>query len=112
MCWCASCGNTDPDEILQIIEREKITFISLIPTHYNLILNIPEHDRQFDVTSVRKLLCSSAPVRKDMKLAIIDFFSGVDLYEGYGSTEAGIVTTLMPGLASLRMLVTASTDST
>ena len=85
-----------PVEILQIIEKEKITFISLIPTHYNLILNIPEMDRQYDVTSVRKLLCSSAPVRKDMKLAIIDFFSGVDLYEGYGSTEAGIVTVLKP----------------
>ena len=28
-----------PEEILEIIEREKITFISLIPTHYNLILN-------------------------------------------------------------------------
>jgi acyl-CoA synthetase (AMP-forming)/AMP-acid ligase II len=27
-----------PEEILEIIEREKITFISLIPTHYNLIL--------------------------------------------------------------------------
>jgi acyl-CoA synthetase (AMP-forming)/AMP-acid ligase II len=85
-----------PVEILEIIEKEKITFISLIPTHYNLILNIPEYDRQFDVTSVRKLLCSSAPVRKAMKLAIIDFFSGVDLYEGYGSTEAGIVTVLRP----------------
>jgi len=85
-----------PVEILQIIQQEKISFISLIPTHYNLILNIPEEERQYDVTSVRKLLCSSAPVRKDMKLAIIDFFSGVDLYEGYGSTEAGIVTVLKP----------------
>ena len=85
-----------PLEILEIIEKEKITFISLIPTHYNLILNIPEEDRTFDVTSVCKLLCSSAPVRKSMKLAIIDFFSGVDLYEGYGSTEAGIVTVLKP----------------
>ena len=85
-----------PVEILEIIEEEKITFISLIPTHYNLILNIPAEDRQFDVTSVRKLLCSSAPVRKSMKLAIIDFFSGVDLYEGYGSTEAGIVSVLKP----------------
>ncbi|MCG6908850.1 MAG: AMP-binding protein [Deltaproteobacteria bacterium] len=85
-----------PVEIMKIIEKEKITFISLIPTHYNLILNIPEEDRHFDVTSVRKLLCSSAPVRKDMKLAIIDFFSGVDLYEAYGSTEAGGVTVLKP----------------
>ena len=30
------------------------------------------------------------------KLGILDCFKGVQLYEGYGSTEAGIVTTLMP----------------
>ena len=83
-------------EILEIIEREKITFISLIPTHYNLILNTTEDERKRDVGSVRKLLCSSAPVRKSMKLAIMDFFPGVELYEGYGSTEAGIVTVLKP----------------
>ncbi len=84
------------EEILEIIEREKITFISLIPTHYSLILNVSEEPRKRDVSSIRKLLCSSAPVRKDMKLAIMDFFPGVELYEAYGSTEAGIVTILKP----------------
>ncbi len=84
------------EEILEIIEREKITFISLIPTHYNLILNVSEAAKKRDVSSIRKLLCSSAPVRKDMKLAIMDFFPGVELYEAYGSTEAGIVTILKP----------------
>jgi acyl-CoA synthetase (AMP-forming)/AMP-acid ligase II len=84
------------EEILEIIEREKITFISLIPTHYNLILNTPPETRSRNVGSIRKLLCSSAPVRKNMKLAILDFFPGVELYEAYGSTEAGIVTILKP----------------
>jgi len=84
------------EEILQIVEREKITFISLIPTHYNLILQVPESGRQRDLGSIRKLLCSSAPVRKSMKLAIMDFFPGVELYEAYGSTEGGIVTILKP----------------
>jgi acyl-CoA synthetase (AMP-forming)/AMP-acid ligase II len=84
------------EEILEIIEREKITFISLIPTHYNLILNVPEQGRQRDVSSIRKLLCSSAPVRKVMKQQITEFFPGVELYEAYGSTEAGIVTILKP----------------
>ncbi|CAB5088148.1 Long-chain-fatty-acid--CoA ligase (EC [Olavius algarvensis associated proteobacterium Delta 3] len=84
------------EEILEIIEREEITFISLIPTHYNMILNAPEDAKQRDVSSIRKLLCSSAPVRRGMKLAIMDFFRGVELYEGYGSTEAGIVTVLKP----------------
>ncbi|MCP4677822.1 MAG: long-chain fatty acid--CoA ligase, partial [Deltaproteobacteria bacterium] len=84
------------EEILEIIEREKITFISLIPTHYSFILNVSEEARKRDVSSIRKLLCSSAPARKDMKLAIMDFFPGVKLYEAYGSTEAGIVTVLKP----------------
>ena len=84
------------EEILEIVEREKITFISLIPTHYNIILNVSPDGKERDVSSIRKLLCSSAPVRKSMKLAIMDFFPGVELYEGYGSTEAGIVTILKP----------------
>lgn len=87
----------DPVEILQIIQREKITFISLIPTHYNLILNVPEEKRrEYDVSSIKKLLCSSAPARKEMKKAVMKMFEGVELYEGYGSTEAGIVTVLKP----------------
>ncbi|MGD9304359.1 MAG: AMP-binding protein [Desulfobacterales bacterium] len=85
-----------PEEILEIIEREKITFISLIPTHYNLILNAPEEAKQRDVSSIRKLLCSSAPGRKSMKQAVMKFFPGVKLYEAYGSTEGGMVTILKP----------------
>ncbi|MCU0561951.1 MAG: AMP-binding protein [Desulfobacterales bacterium] len=84
------------EEILEIVAREKITFISLIPTHYNLILSAPPEARRCDRSSIRKLLCSSAPVRKSMKLAIMEFFPGVQLYEAYGSTEAGIVTVLKP----------------
>jgi len=84
------------EEILEIIEKEKITYISLIPTHYNLILNVPEEAKKRDVGSIRKLLCSSAPVTKSMKKEIMKFFPGVELYEAYGSTEAGLVTLLKP----------------
>ena len=84
------------EEVLEIIEREKITFISLIPTHYNLILSVSGKERSRDVSSIRKLLCSSAPVRQKMKMDIMDFFPGVQLYEAYGSTEAGVVTVLGP----------------
>ncbi len=84
------------EEILEIVERERITFISLIPTHYNLILNTSERGRQRNVACIRKLLCSSAPVRKAMKQQIMEFFSRAELYEAYGSTEAGIVTILKP----------------
>jgi acyl-CoA synthetase (AMP-forming)/AMP-acid ligase II len=84
------------EEILEIIEKEKITYISLIPTHYNLILNVSKETKKYDVSSIRKLLCSSAPVTKNMKKEIMRFFPGVELYEAYGSTEAGLVTILKP----------------
>jgi len=87
----------DPAEQLSIIERAKITFISLIPTHYALLLAMDPAERvKYDVSSVNKLLCSSAPARMEQKKAIMQWFTGAELYEGYGSTEAGIVTTLLP----------------
>jgi acyl-CoA synthetase (AMP-forming)/AMP-acid ligase II len=84
------------EEILGIIEKEKVTFISLIPTHYHLILSVGDEAKKHDTSSIRKLLCSSAPATKKMKTDITEFFPGVELYEGYGSTEAGIVTVLKP----------------
>ena len=83
-------------DLLRIVEAERITFISLIPTHYNLILNVDDENRRRDLNSIRKLLCSSAPVRRKMKREIMDFFPNAELYEGYGSTEAGCVTVLKP----------------
>lgn len=87
----------NPQAILEIIDREKITFSSMIPTHYNLILNAPEEVKEkFDGGSIKQLLCSSAPVRKQSKLDIMKFFPNAALFEAYGSTEAGLVTILRP----------------
>jgi acyl-CoA synthetase (AMP-forming)/AMP-acid ligase II len=87
----------DPVKILEIIDRENITFSSMIPTHYALILNAPEEAKaRFDGSSIKQLLCSSAPVRKQTKLDIMEFFPNAALFEAYGSTEAGLVTVLRP----------------
>ena len=81
----------DAPEVLRTIDREGITFISLIPTHYRMILAVnPEDSEGLTYGSLKKLLCSSAPATVEMKREVMAFFPGVDLYEGYGSTdEAG-----------------------
>ncbi len=89
--------NFNPEEALQIINREKITFTSMIPTHFNLILTLPEEvKKKYDLNSIRALLTSSAPATRQMKLDVIELFKEAQLYEGYGSTEAGLVTILRP----------------
>src|SRR4030067_3756255 len=79
----------DPAEVLKIIEKERITLSSMIPTHYALILGLSEEERKkYDVSSIRALLTSSAPVRRDIKLAIMDYFRGGRLVEADGSRGA------------------------
>jgi len=89
--------NFDAGELLTLIDQEKVTFTSLIPTHYNLILSAPEEvKKKFDGTSIRQILCSSAPVRQQTKLDVMKFFKNARLFEAYGSTESGLVTLLRP----------------
>ena len=84
--------------MLKILSGEGVTFTSLVPSHYIAMLGLPEETKQaYDVSRVNKLMISSAPARRDTKLAIMEYFSSSQLYELYGSTEAGWVTLLRPG---------------
>ncbi len=88
-------GGFNPEEVLEIIEKEKVTCTNMVPTMSNLILNLPDKDR-FDVSSMRWLVSSSAPLLTKTKEELCSFFKHSKLYEGYGSTETGAVTCLSP----------------
>ncbi len=89
--------NFDPEDLLRTIVRYRITFTSLVPTHYSMMLALPDETKsRIDVSSMRQLLISSAPAREELKLAIMDYFKNAELWEAYGSTEAGLVTLLRP----------------
>lgn len=87
----------DPEHLLGVLSEQRITFTSLVPTHYIMLLGLPEATKaRCDASRVSKLLVSSAPARRETKLAIMDYFKGSRLFEAYGSTEAGLVTLLRP----------------
>jgi fatty-acyl-CoA synthase len=100
-CGAASCiydrKSFEPEHLLRTLASDKFTFTSLVPTHYIMMLGLPESvKRELNVESVTKLLISSAPARQDTKLALMEYFRRSQLYEAYGSTEAGWVTLLRP----------------
>jgi acyl-CoA synthetase (AMP-forming)/AMP-acid ligase II len=87
----------DPEDLLKTISDHGVTFTSLVPTHYIMMLALSdETKKKYNLKTIKKLLISSAPARKDTKLAILEMFPNSQLYEAYGSTEAGIVTVLKP----------------
>ena len=82
---------------LRTIGEMGVTFTSLVPTHYMMMLDVPAEARAgSDYGSVEKLMISSAPARVETKRAIMEMFPNSGLYELYGSTEAGWVTFLHP----------------
>ena len=96
-CTIYSRKSFDPEHFVRTLAESGATFTSLVPTHYIMVLGLPASVRdQYNVDAVTKLMISSAPARRDTKLAIMDYFRNSGLFELYGSTEAGWVTMLQP----------------
>jgi fatty-acyl-CoA synthase len=96
-CTVYSRKSFDPEHLLRTLADGGASFTSLVPTHYIMMLALPAAVRaKYNVEQVTRLLISSAPARRDTKLAIMDYFRNSALFELYGSTEAGWVTMLHP----------------
>jgi fatty-acyl-CoA synthase len=96
-CTVYSRKHFDPEHLLRTLAEVDATFTSLVPTHYTMMLDLPAATRaRYNVDSVTKLMISSAPARRETKLAVMDYFRNSGLFELYGSTEAGWVTMLHP----------------
>jgi fatty-acyl-CoA synthase len=96
-CFVYDRKSFDAEHLLRTLAAEGAAFTSLVPTHYIMMLGLPEAVRaNLDMSKVRKLLISSAPARRETKLEIMGYFRNSQLFELYGSTEAGWVTLLRP----------------
>ncbi len=96
-CTIYSRKSFDPEHLVRIMAEGGATFTSLVPTHYIMILALSAAVRdRYNVDAVTKLMISSAPARRETKLAVMEYFKNSGLFELYGSTECGWVTMLQP----------------
>ena len=87
----------DPEHCARVLGEGVATFTSMVPTHYAMMLGLPQATRsQIDLGRIGKLMISSAPARPDTKRAIMEMFPNAGLFELYGSTETGWATMLHP----------------
>jgi fatty-acyl-CoA synthase len=96
-CHVYDRASFDAEHLLQTFAEHQVSFTSLVPTHYVMMLSLPDAVKaRYRTASVTRLLISSAPARRDTKLAIMEHFRSSRLFELYGSTEAGWATLLRP----------------
>ena len=81
----------DTEELLQIIEREKITNLHMVPTMFQRLLALPEEIRgKYDLSSLRHVVHGAAPCPPEVKRRMIDWLGPV-VHEYYAMTEVGII---------------------
>ena len=79
-------GRPEPTKVFEVIARDRPTLFYAVPTAYAAMLQVPDAERAYDVTSVR--LCSSAgePLPKAIYERWLEKF-GLEILDGIGSTE-------------------------
>jgi long-chain acyl-CoA synthetase len=84
----------DPRTFFDVIERERPTYFSAVPTIYTVLAALPENARP-DTSSLRFGICGAAPASAEL-LTRFEARYGFPLIEGYGLSEATCASTLNP----------------
>jgi long-chain acyl-CoA synthetase len=78
-----------PEEMLQLIEKYKVTSSHMVPTQFHRLLALPEETRnKYDVSSVEHMIHAAAPCPIDVKHKMIDWW-GNAIDEYYAASEGG-----------------------
>jgi len=81
----------DAEQVLALIEAEKLTHLHLVPVMMNRLLQLPRIVREkYDLSSLQFVIHGAAPCPPDVKRRFIEWW-GPRVYEYYGTSEAGMV---------------------
>lgn len=81
----------DPEQMLALIERHRITHMHIVPTMFYRLLQLPDEvKRRYDLSSLQDVVHGAAPCPPALKQAMITWWGPV-ISEYYGSTETGLI---------------------
>jgi long-chain acyl-CoA synthetase len=80
----------DPEDLLQLLERHKVTHMHMVPTMFVRLLRLPDEVKaRYDLSSLRFVVHGAASCPVPVKQAMIAWWGPV-VHEYFGSTETGI----------------------
>jgi fatty-acyl-CoA synthase len=83
-------GRYIPEKLLDLIDKEKVTYSHCVPTILHMLLTCPKID-SVDLSNWKVVIGGSA-LPKGLARAALD--RGIDIFSGYGMSETGPVLTL------------------
>ncbi len=77
----------DSEQLLQMIEKYRVTHTQLVPTMFSRLLNLPEAvKKQYDLSSLTCVIHAAAPCPVPVKKAMIEWWGPI-IEEYYGASE-------------------------
>ncbi len=77
----------DPKATMELIEKERITNIIVVPTHLTAMLDHPDFNK-YDLSSLRRIYYAGSPMPTELLRRGMKAFGSV-FFQGYGQTESG-----------------------
>jgi acyl-CoA synthetase (AMP-forming)/AMP-acid ligase II/acyl carrier protein len=84
----------DPDELCALVARHRVVRLQLVPAMAQLVV-VSGAARHHDVSSVRRVILSSAPAAPALFARLAEAFPEATVWNAYALTEAGAARTLM-----------------
>jgi fatty-acyl-CoA synthase len=96
-------GGFDPVQILDLIERERITSIFLVPSMWAAVVAVPGIAGR-DLSCLTRISWGAAPASTTLLRTMIDTFPQAEVTTAFGQTECSPVTCLLRGEDSVRKI--------
>lgn len=99
---CLLCGTLfihrdfNPLEILQTIEKEKITTLGLVPSMWIFLFQVP-NIQDYDLSSVIRTSTGAAICPLELKQKIMKYFKNATMIDQFGQTETTSATVVLTG---------------
>jgi fatty-acyl-CoA synthase/long-chain acyl-CoA synthetase len=98
----------DPVATLDLVERERVSSIFLVPAMWAAVVAVPGiADR--DLSSLRRISWGAAPASTTLLRTMIDTFPQAEVVTAFGQTECSPVTCLLRGEDSVRKIGSVGT---
>jgi len=101
-------GSFDPVATLDLIERERVNTIFLVPAMWAALVAVPGIAER-DLSCLRRISWGAAPASTTLLRTMIDTFPQAEVMTAFGQTECSPVTTLLRGEDSVRKIGSVGT---
>ncbi|WP_431904231.1 long-chain-fatty-acid--CoA ligase [Amycolatopsis thermoflava] len=101
-------GQFDPVAVVDLMERERVSSVFLVPAQWQAIVNVPDIASR-DLSSLSKISWGAAPASTTLLRTMIDTFPQAEVTTAFGQTECSPVTTLLRGEDSIRKIGSVGT---